>query len=141
VLRLLHYPPVPLDADPDATRAAAHEDINLLTLLPAPRGAGLEILDRGRGWLSLQTGEYDLIVDSGDMLARMTNDVIPATTPRVVRSSDAASRYSMPFFMHPDPDVVLSCLPSCRGPGPKYPEITAGDFLQQRLREIGLVRS
>jgi isopenicillin N synthase-like dioxygenase len=142
VLRLLHYPPVPEDADPDSTRSAAHEDINLLTLLPAPRGSGLEILDRGGQWLGLNTGPSDLIVDSGDMLARMTNDVIPATTHRVVRPADGnLSRYSMPFFMHPNPDVVLSCLPSCRGSGARYPDITAGEFLHTRLREIGLLQA
>jgi isopenicillin N synthase-like dioxygenase len=142
VLRLLHYPPVPVDATPDSTRAAAHEDINLLTLLPAPRGAGLEILDRSGEWSTLETGPNDLIVDSGDMLARMTNDVIPATTHRVVRPSDGnVSRYSMPFFMHPNSDVVLSCLPSCRGAGARYSDITAGEFLEKRLREIGVIRT
>lgn len=142
VLRLLHYPPIPGDAGPDSTRAAAHEDINLLTLLPSPRGSGLEILDRSGEWLSLATEPGDLIVDSGDMLARMTNDVIPATTHRVVRPADGRlSRYSMPFFMHPDADVLLTCLPSCRGAGARYPDITAGEFLQTRLREIGLIQA
>lgn len=142
VLRLLHYPPVAEDADPESTRSAAHEDINLLTLLPAPSDAGLEILDRSGAWLTLETAPGDIIVDSGDMLARMTNDVLPATTHRVVRPGTAnMSRYSMPFFMHPNSDVVLSCLPSCRGSGVRYPDITAGEFLEQRLREIGLLRS
>jgi isopenicillin N synthase-like dioxygenase len=141
VLRLLHYPPVPADAEPASTRSAEHEDINLLTLLPAPRGPGLEILDRDGTWLRIETGPHDLIVDSGDMLALITNDVIPATTHRVLRPADAGqSRYSMPFFMHPDLQVVLSCLPSCRGSGARYTEITAGEFLETRLREIGLVR-
>ncbi len=82
----------------------------------------------------------NLIVDSGDMLARMTNDVIPATTHRVVNPAGAnVSRYSMPFFMHPRSEVSLRCLPSCRGAGVRYPEITAGAFLEQRLREIGLI--
>lgn len=142
VLRLLHYPPIPSDADPESTRSAAHEDINLLTLLPAPSGSGLEILDRDGQWLALQTGPGDIIVDSGDMMARMTNDVIPATTHRVVRPAEAhLSRYSMPFFMHPNSDVVLRCLPSCRGSGARYPDITAGEFLEERLREIGLLRA
>jgi isopenicillin N synthase-like dioxygenase len=75
------------------------------------------------------------------MLARLTNEVIPATTHRVLRPADAGqSRYSMPFFMHPDPDVVLSCLPSCRGAGARHADITAGAFLQNRLREIGLIQ-
>jgi isopenicillin N synthase-like dioxygenase len=141
VLRLLHYPPVPADVEPGSTRAAAHEDINLLTLLPAPRGPGLEILDRAGQWLTIEAGPDDLIVDSGDMLAVLTNDVIPAVTHRVLRPADAGqSRYSMPFFMHPDPHVVLSCLPSCLGHGARYAQITTGEFLERRLREIGLVR-
>ena len=141
VLRLLHYPPVPADADPDSVRAAAHEDINLLTLLVAAQGSGLELLDRDGHWLPVETARHNLIVDSGDMLARMTNDVIPATTHRVVNPQGPnVSRYSMPFFMHPNNDVVLRCLPSCVGSGVKYPDITAGEFLSQRLREIGLLK-
>jgi len=141
VLRLLHYPPVPADVDPASTRSAEHEDINLLTLLPGPRGPGLEILDRDGTWLTIDAGPHDLIVDSGDMMAVLTNDVIPATTHRVLRPADAGqSRYSMPFFMHPDPYVVLSCLPSCQGSGVRHAETTAGEFLETRLREIGLVR-
>jgi isopenicillin N synthase-like dioxygenase len=97
-------------------------------------------LDRDGRWLSVETRRDNLIVDSGDMLARMTNDLIPATTHRVVNPSvQNASRYSMPFFMHPDADVVLRCLPSCVGAGAKYADIRAGAFLQQRLVEIGLV--
>jgi isopenicillin N synthase-like dioxygenase len=76
------------------------------------------------------------------MLARMTNDVIPATTHRVVNPTSAnVSRYSMPFFMHPNSDVMLSCLPSCIGTGAKYSDIRAGAFLDQRLREIGLMKT
>ena len=141
VLRLLHYPPIPDDADPDSLRAAPHEDINLITLLVAAQGSGLELLDRNGSWLPVTTARNNLIVDSGDMLARMTNDVIPATTHRVVKPSGPnVSRYSMPFFMHPNSDVVLSCLPACVGAGAKYPDITAGTFLAQRLREIGLIK-
>jgi isopenicillin N synthase-like dioxygenase len=139
VLRLLHYPPVTTGADA-AVRSAAHEDINLITLLLAPQGPGLELLDRDGRWLSVETSRNNLIVDSGDMLARITNDVIPATTHRVVNPSvENVSRYSMPFFMHPDPEVVLRCLPACVGAGARYPEIRAGTFLEQRLMEIGLV--
>jgi len=141
VLRLLHYPPVPADADPDSVRAAAHEDINLLTLLVAAQGSGLELLDRDGRWLPVETARNNLIVDSGDMLARLTNDVIPATTHRVVNPQGPnVSRYSMPFFMHPNNDVLLSCLPACIGAGAKYPDITAGAFLEQRLQEIGLLK-
>ena len=142
VLRLLHYPPIPSDVDPDSIRAAAHEDINLLTLLVAAQGAGLELLDRDGRWLPVATDRNNLIVDSGDMLARMTNDVIPATTHRVVNPSGPnVSRYSMPFFMHPNSDVVLSCIASCVGSGAKYPDIAAEVFLEQRLRAIGLLQA
>jgi isopenicillin N synthase-like dioxygenase len=140
VLRLLHYPPIAGDAEAGGVRSAAHEDINLITLLLAPQGPGLELLDRDGRWLPVETSRNDLIVDSGDMLARMTNDVIPATTHRVVNPSvENVSRYSMPFFMHPDADVVLGCLPSCVGTGAKYADIRAGTFLEQRLTEIGLL--
>jgi isopenicillin N synthase-like dioxygenase len=141
VLRLAHYPPIPPDAHPEGVRAAAHEDINLLTLLVAAQGAGLELLDRDGRWLPVEADRNCLIIDSGDMLARLTNDVIPATTHRVVNPAGPnVSRYSMPFFMHPNSDVVLSCLPSCVGGGAKYPDITAGRFLEQRLQEIGLLK-
>lgn len=139
ILRLLHYPPIPDDADPNCIRAAAHEDINLITILVAANGAGLELLDRNGEWLPVETDPDNLIVDAGDMLARVCNDVIPATTHRVVNPSGPnVSRYSMPFFMHPHSDALLSCLESCRGAGAKYEDITAGAFLRQRLEEIGL---
>jgi isopenicillin N synthase-like dioxygenase len=142
VLRLIHYPPVAGDEEAGSVRSAAHEDINLITLLLAPQGPGLELLDRDGRWLAVETRRNNLIVDSGDMLARMTNDVIPATTHRVVNPLAAnESRYSMPFFMHPDADVVLRCLPSCIGAGAKYADIRAGTFLEERLREIGLVKA
>jgi len=139
VLRVIHYPPVPPEADPNCVRSAAHEDINFLTILVAARGAGLELLDRDGRWLPVETEPRNLIVDSGDMLARLTNDVIPATTHRVVNPAGPnVSRYSMPFFMHPTESTSLRCLPSCLGTGARYPEISAGEFLAERLREIGL---
>lgn len=139
ILRLLHYPPISEGAEPGAIRAAAHEDINLITILVAANGGGLELLDRQGRWLPVETDTDNLIVDAGDMLARICNDVIPATTHRVVNPSGPnVSRYSMPFFMHPHSDAVLSCLESCRGDGAKYDEITADQFLKQRLKEIGL---
>ncbi|MFO1425503.1 MAG: 2-oxoglutarate and iron-dependent oxygenase domain-containing protein [Steroidobacteraceae bacterium] len=139
VLRLIHYPPVSDDAAPGAVRSAAHEDINFLTILVAARGAGLELLDRDGSWLPVVAEPRHLIVDSGDMLARLTNDVIPATTHRVVNPTGPnVSRYSMPFFLHPSSATSLRCLPACVGTGAKYPPITAGQFLEERLREIGL---
>ena len=139
VLRLLHYPPVAADVPRGSVRSAPHEDINLITLLAAPQGPGLEVLDRDGQWLAVASQPHDIIVDTGDMLARMTNDVLPAVTHRVVNPTGANhSRYSMPFFMHPDPEVVLRCVDSCLGSGAKYPDLTAGEFLEQRLQEIGL---
>lgn len=139
ILRLLHYPPVPPDAPAGAVRSAAHEDINFLTILVAARGAGLQLLDRDGSWVPVETDPGKLIVDSGDMLARLTNGVIPATTHRVVNPEGPnVSRYSMPFFLHPHSDLSLAALPSCRQAGDPAPEITAGDFLAERLREIGL---
>ncbi len=139
ILRVLHYPPVPDDAPPGAVRSAAHEDINFITILVAAKGAGLELLDRDCTWLPVTTEPKNLIVDSGDMLARLTNGVLPATTHRVVNPDGPnVSRYSMPFFMHPTSDTKLDVLPSCLGEGAKFPPITAGAFLAERLREIGL---
>ena len=115
ILRLLHYPPVPDNAEPNQVRAAAHEDINLITILVAANGGGLELLDRDGKWLPVETDPDNLIVDAGDMLARVCNDVVPATTHRVVNPSGPnVSRYSMPFFMHPHPNAMLSCLDSCK---------------------------
>jgi len=148
VLRVIHYPPVGAGVAPGAVRSAAHEDINLLTLLVAARGGGLQLLDRDGTWLPVETEPRNLIVDSGDMLARLTNGVIPATTHRVVNpggefaSIANASRYSMPFFLHPTNDTSLAALPSCvTAERPlRHPPTTAGAYLDERLREIGLKR-
>lgn len=144
VFRLLHYPPIPADADPRCLRAAPHEDINFITLLPTASAAGLQLKDRDGRWLDVDAAPGTLIVDAGDMLARLTNDVIPSTTHQVINTPEAthSHRYSMPFFMHPRPEASLACLPSCRGAtGPKYSDITAGQFLHQRLVEIGLIKA
>jgi isopenicillin N synthase-like dioxygenase len=141
LLRVLHYPPLAADADPKAVRAAAHEDINFLTIMVAAKGGGLELLDRDGTWLPVVTEPTNLIVDSGDMLARMTNGVIQATTHRVVNPTGPnVSRYSMPFFMHPTPGTSLEVLPSCVGDGAKFEPVTAGEFLDERLKAIGLKR-
>ena len=142
ILRLLHYPSIPEGVDPRCVRAAAHEDINFITILPAATTSGLQLKDRDGTWLDIESDYGTLIVDAGDMLARITNDVIPSTTHRVINPQDGknSSRYSMPFFMHPHPESVLSCLPSCKGTGAKYADITAHEFLMQRLREIGLIK-
>lgn len=139
VLRLLHYPPVPDNADPNCIRAAAHEDINLITILVAATQTGLELLDRDGNWLPVETEKNNLIVDAGDMLSRITNEVIPSTTHRVVNpKGENTSRYSMPFFVHPHPEANLSCLDSCKGEKALYEDIKAEEFLMQRLKEIGL---
>lgn len=142
ILRLLHYPPIPEGVDTRCVRAAAHEDINFITILPAATQSGLQLLDRDGTWLDVESDFGALIVDAGDMLSRLTNDVIPSTTHRVINPQDGTnkSRYSMPFFMHPHPESLLSCLPSCKGAGAKYADITAHEFLMQRLREIGLTK-
>lgn len=141
ILRLLHYPPIGDGIDPHCVRAAAHEDINLITLLVSASSSGLELLTREGEWLAINADPNTIIVDSGDMLARITNDILPATTHRVVNPKGPnVSRYSMPFFMHPNPDALLSCIPSCRGTGAKFPDILAQDFLLERLREIGLTK-
>ncbi len=142
ILRLLHYPPIPDGIDPRCVRAAAHEDINFITILPAATQSGLQLKDRDGSWLDIESDFGALIVDAGDMLARLTNDVIPSTTHRVINPQDGTNkaRYSMPFFMHPHPESNLSCLNSCRGTGAKYSDITAHAFLMQRLKEIGLTK-
>ncbi|MGI4731402.1 MAG: isopenicillin N synthase family dioxygenase [Janthinobacterium lividum] len=149
VLRLLHYPPIPADAE--GVRAGAHEDINLITLLLGAEEAGLELLDRSQGdgdgrWLSIKPPEGALVVNVGDMLQRLTNHVLPSTTHRVVNPPPERrghSRYSMPFFLHPAPDFLIETLPGCvTADNPdRYPApITAHDYLHQRLVEIGLVK-
>ena len=141
ILRLLHYPPIPKGSDPRCLRAAPHEDINLITILPAATASGLQLKDRDGTWLDVIAEPDTLIVDAGDMLSRATNEVIPSTTHQVINTPEAteSSRYSMPFFIHPHPEAILSCIPSCKGTGAKYPDITSHDFLMQRLREIGLL--
>jgi isopenicillin N synthase-like dioxygenase len=141
VLRLLHYPPIP--GDGPNVRAGAHEDINTITLLLGAEEAGLELLDRDGNWLPVSPKPGELAVNIGDMLQRLTNNVLRSTTHRVVNPPPerrGQSRYSMPFFLHFRPDFLIETLPECREGRPNlYPEpITAHDFLQERLREIKL---
>jgi isopenicillin N synthase-like dioxygenase len=142
VMRLLHYPPLPADATPGAVRAAAHEDINTITLLLGAEEAGLELLTRGGEWLPIDPPPGALVVNIGDMLDRLTNSRLRSTTHRVVNPSGEAarrSRYSMPFFLHFRPDFLIEPLKSCVAPGETAASpITAHEFLQQRLREIRL---
>ena len=143
VLRLLHYPPVAA-TEGGAIRAGAHEDINLITLLLGAEESGLELLTRDGRWLPVAPPEGVLVVNIGDMLQRLTNHVLPSTTHRVRNPAGeraAFSRYSMPFFLHPRSDFSIETLAQCvTADNPdRYPAaITADDYLQERLREIGL---
>lgn len=142
VLRLIHYPPIPQNANPSSIRAAAHEDINLITLLISATSAGLEILDRENRWLPVITPDHCVIVDSGDMLQNLSNGFYKSTTHRVSNPDNpGARRFSMPFFVHARDDLSLSPLPlfiEKTGHKQRFPDITAGAYLQQRLQEIGL---
>ncbi|MEN0055303.1 MAG: 2-oxoglutarate and iron-dependent oxygenase domain-containing protein [Mucilaginibacter sp.] len=145
ILRTLHYFPI-LDPDSvpaDAVRAGAHEDINLITLLIGASADGLEVLTREGSWYPVKAHGEDLVVNVGDMLQRLTNNKLKSTTHRVVnppRDQMKNSRYSVPFFLHPVSDMDLSSLETCvNAEHPKvYPDITAGEYLDERLREIGL---
>lgn len=143
VLRTIHYPPVPADAHPAAIRAAAHEDINLITLLVESTAAGLELLQRDGQWRPIHALHGHMVVDAGDMLQHLTNGLFKSTTHRVVNPNDDRSRrFSMPFFVHPRGDVSLNPLPSCvekTGGEPLYPNRSAREYLDERLAEIGLM--
>jgi isopenicillin N synthase-like dioxygenase len=145
ILRVIHYPPMSEigaeTAPPLSLRAAAHEDINLITLLPTATASGLEILHEGR-WLAIEAPPGSLIVDSGDMLQWRTNGRLKSTTHRVVNPDNSRDRrFSMPFFVHPHPKMDLTPLASCVVDGKsKFPPIDAGTYLQRRLAEIGLVK-
>jgi isopenicillin N synthase-like dioxygenase len=142
VLRLLHYPPIP--GDGPNVRAGAHEDINTITLLLGAEEAGLQLLDRDGNWLPVSPKPGELAVNIGDMLQRLTNNVLRSTTHRVVNPPPerrGQSRYSMPFFLHFRPDFLIETLPGCMEDRPNFysEPITAHDFLLERLREIKLV--
>jgi isopenicillin N synthase-like dioxygenase len=141
VYRLLHYPAVEGMDTSQSMRAAPHADINLITLLLGATDSGLELLGKEGEWIPVASTSDEIVLDTGDMMSRLTNDVFPSTVHRVVNPAvQSSSRYSMPFFLHPHSAARLDCLPQCAGEGgAKYPPISAGEFLQQRLREIGLV--
>ena len=144
ILRAIHYPPVP--ARDGAARAAAHEDLNLITLLVGSDEPGLEILRRDGRWISVTTLPGTIVVNVGDMLQRLTNARLVSTTHRVVDPPppwSRRSRHSIPFFLHFNPDVQIRTLPTCidKDHPDRFPTpIMAHDFLQQRLREIGLMK-
>jgi len=142
VMRLLHYPPI--QGEPGSNvRAGAHEDINTITLLLGAEEAGLELLTRDGRWIPVAPKPGELVVNIGDMLQRLTNGVLRSTTHRVVNPPPERrgfSRYSMPFFLHFRSDFMIEALPGTvpAGERPKWPPITANDYLQERLREIKL---
>jgi isopenicillin N synthase-like dioxygenase len=144
ILRIIHYPPIPDSADPESVRAAAHEDINLITLLCEATAGGLELLQRDGTWRAVHALKGQIVVDTGDMIQNMTNGVLRSTTHRVVNPDNSRERrFSMPFFVHPRSEAKLNPLASCiqrQGGQKKYRDITAGDYLMERLREIGLYK-
>jgi len=144
VMRLLHYPPLESADAEGAIRAAAHGDINTITLLLGAEEAGLELLTQQGEWLAIDPPEGALVVNIGDMLDRLTNGKLRSTTHRVVNPMGEAAhraRYSMPFFLHFRPDYVIETLPSCvdsESVEEVPPPISSHEFLLQRLREINL---
>lgn len=141
VLRCLHYPP--LNNNPISNiRAEQHEDINLITLLVGASAEGLEVLSKKGTWIPINPPNDHIVINVGDMLQRLTNNKLKSTTHRVIihPNSMNISRYSLPFFLHPKGDTKLNCLESCINENnPKsFEDITAREFLNQRLGEIGL---
>ena len=143
ILRPIHYPPVGQNAQ-NAVRAAAHGDINLITLLMGAHGKGLQVQRLDGEWIDAIAAPDELMINVGDMLSRHTNNRLKSTIHRVINPerTQNASRYSIPFFMHPKRDMPLNVLPHCISEEhPKrYEDITAGEFLNERLRELGLMK-
>lgn len=142
ILRAIHYPPI-LNEPKSALRAEQHEDINLITLLVGASADGLQLLTREGKWVDVKAGPGQIVVNVGDMLQRLTNNVLRSTTHRVVnppRELWNTHRYSIPFFLHPRSEMPLDCLEDCitENNPIAFEPITAGEYLDERLREIGL---
>lgn len=142
ILRPIHYPPITHEPK-NAVRAAEHEDINLITLLMGASAGGLQVLNKSGEWISVTALPDQIVVNVGDMLQRLTNNKLKSTTHRVInppREKWGTSRYSIPFFLHPRSEVSLNCLPSCisESNSKKFSDITAGEYLEQRIIELGL---
>lgn len=142
ILRPIHYPPI-TDEPKDAVRAAEHEDINLITLLMGASAEGLQVLNKKNEWIDVTALPEQIVVNVGDMLQRLTNNKLRSTTHRVInppREKWGSSRYSIPFFLHPRSEMRLDCLEECIDEEhPKhYEDISAGEYLDERLAEIGL---
>jgi len=145
ILRPIHYFPIenPDEVPPGAVRAAEHEDINLITLLIGASAEGLQVKNTEGEWIAASPAPDEIVINVGDMLQRLSNNYLRSTTHRVVnppRELMHLPRYSMPFFLHPRSDMDLTCLQSCiDAQHPKqYSDMTAGEYLEERLREIGL---
>lgn len=142
ILRSIHYPPITTEPK-IAIRAEQHEDINLITLLVGASADGLQILTKKNEWVAVTSLPEQIVVNVGDMLQRFTNNKLRSTTHRVVNPAKElwhTSRFSIPFFLHPKSSMSLRCLDNCvdeRHPK-AYEDVTAGEYLDERLREIGL---
>ncbi len=144
ILRPIHYPPITSEPK-EAVRAAAHGDINLITLLMGAQGKGLQVQNNSGEWLDAIAQPDELMINVGDMLSRLTNNKLKSTIHRVVNPPKAhmgVSRYSIPFFMHPVSEMPLNVLDNCidKDHPKQYEDITAGEFLNERLIELGLIK-
>ena len=144
ILRPIHYPPITEEPD-NAVRAAAHGDINLITLLMGAQGKGLQVMNHDGEWVDAIAEPDELMINVGDMLSRHTNNKLKSTIHQVVnppRELWGTSRYSIPFFMHPVSEMPLNALEGTYDENnPKlYPDTTAGEFLHERLVELGLIK-
>lgn len=142
ILRTIHYPPI-TEEPRTAIRAEQHEDINLITLLVGASAGGLQLLNNAGEWLDITPEEDEIVINVGDMLQRLTNNYLKSTTHRVINPPKEEwhrPRLSIPFFLHPKSEMDLTCLESCvtEERPLEYENITAGDYLNERLREIGL---
>jgi isopenicillin N synthase-like dioxygenase len=144
ILRPIHYPPITSEPK-TAVRAAAHGDINLITLLMGSHGKGLQVKNNNDEWIDAIAKPEELMINVGDMLSRLTNNKLKSTIHQVVnppRELWGTSRYSVPFFMHPISEMSLNCLDNCVDEKhPKlYDDISAGEFLHERLIDLGLIK-
>jgi len=144
ILRPIHYPPI-TEEPKNAVRAAAHGDINLITLLMGAHGKGLQVKNHDGEWVDAIAQPEELMINVGDMLSRLTNNKLKSTIHQVVNPPKelwGTSRYSIPFFMHPISEMPLNCLENCvsEANAKLFSDITAGEFLNERLIELGLVK-
>ncbi len=144
ILRPIHYPPI-MNEPKNAVRAAAHGDINLITLLMGAHGRGLQVQNHKGEWVDAIASPDQLMINVGDMLSRLSNEKLKSTVHRVInppRELWGTSRYSIPFFMHPISGMPLNCLENCidKEHPKRFEDITAGEFLNERLIELGLIK-